>query len=194
MTRPLLIATALLALAACSVKSDEEAKGGESARATAGENAADLTPEEAGIFDKLLNDGKPMKLGLEKVHANQSVLKLNSIQVKPTETVVNFTIVNGHERSIQLANSDKSTYILVGNRQFFVVPPIDNKRLSVQSGQTMTGDLVFIGAVPQADSISVVFNGRYGSDTDYASDPTFKFDIPNASTAYSDDGSKKKSA
>ena len=182
-----------LMIGGCSTKQESDDSSAMGSAATANE-AADMTPEKAGIFDKLFNDGKPMKLAMQKVHPNQSVLTLNSIQVKPTETVVNFTVVNGHQNAITLASSDKTTYILSGGRQFFIVPPIDNKRLSVESGQTMTGDLVFIGAVPQGDDIAVIFNGKYGSQGDYTSTPTFKFDLGQATAAFSNDGSKKKSA
>lgn len=185
-----LIAPALL-LAGCSVSEDAETGNTEVAKA---DEAGDLTPEEAGLFDKLLNNGEPINLAMSQNHANGSVLTLNSIQVKPTETVVNFTAINGHTREISLNQHNKGTYILADGRQFFLVPPIENDNLDVTSGQTMTGDLVFIGAVPQTSDVQIIFNGKYGSNNDYASTPIFKFDVPLTDAAFSDDGSKKNSA
>ena len=192
---------AALALSACGEKSHEsEAAKTSSAesQATATNGAAQpgtaATPEQAGIFGKLLNDGKPMPLNLSSVHPNGAALTLNAIQVKPTETVVNFTVTNGHTSSIALASAVKSTYLEADGRQFHLVPPTDNQWLHVESGETMTGDLVFIGAVPRTDRLRLVFNARNGSDSDGAAVPKFTFDIPVQGSAYSDDGSKKKPA
>lgn len=188
-----------LALSACGGKSDESeaaktppAEGRAAATTGGAEPGTATTPEQAGVFGKLFNDGKPMPLNLSSVHPNGAALTLNSIQVKPTETVVNFTVTNGHTSGIALASAVKSTYLEADGRQFHLVPPTDNTWLHVESGETMTGDLVFIGAVPRTDRLRLIFNARSGSDSDGAAVPKFTFDIPVQGSAYSDDGSKKK--
>ncbi|GAA0728143.1 hypothetical protein GCM10009106_04860 [Sphingomonas japonica] len=190
-----MVLAAAFALSACNVRSDEEAAAldGETAAAS-GDNAADLTPEEAGIFDKLLNNGTPMKLSVEQIHPNGGVLRLNSIQVKPTETVVNMTYVNGHRREVQLnwANYSKHTYLLANNRKFFLSPPITDEDVKIASGATVTGDLVFIGAVPEGPQVQLVINEN-GGTSEGSYNPKFVVDIPVTTAAYSDDGSKKKS-
>ncbi|PCD03917.1 hypothetical protein COC42_06200 [Sphingomonas spermidinifaciens] len=192
--RLLLAATASLTLAACNGGDQDKAANAEST-ATSRNEAADLTPEEAGIFDKLLGGGQPMKLSAEQQHPNGGVLKINSVQVKPTETVVNMTYVNGHTREVQLnwTANNKRTYLLADNRKFFLSPPVTDERVKIQSGATVTGDLVFIGAVPQTNRLQLVVN-EDGGTSDWSYNPKYVLDLPVTSAAWSDDGSKKKSA
>lgn len=193
MRRKLLVAaTGLSLLAACNVRDEEKAADTAS---PARNEAADLTPEEAGIFDKLLGGGQPMKLSAEQQHPNGGVLKVNSLQVKPTETVVNMTYVNGHTREVQLnwTGNNKRTYLLADNRKFFLSPPVVDERVKIQPGATVTGDLVFIGAVPETNRVQLVVN-EDGGTSDWSYNPKFVIDLPVTSAAWSDDGSKKKSA
>ncbi|TKD49923.1 hypothetical protein [Sphingomonas baiyangensis] len=194
MKRALPLAALALTLAACSTR-EEDADAAPAEQVTASTNAADLTPEEAGIFDKLFANGEPVRLSLEQVHPNGGVLKVNAIQVKPTETVLNVTYVNGHTRPVDLnwLRNSKRTFLLAGDRKFIISPPQLNEEIEVASGATMTGDLVFIGAVPQTDRLQLVINEN-GSTSDGASNPKFILDIPATTAFWSDDGSKKKSA
>ncbi|UUL82884.1 hypothetical protein [Sphingomonas qomolangmaensis] len=191
----LLAFSTALTLAACNTRTEDAANADAEAAATVGNSEANLTPEEAGIFDKLFADGKPTRLALEQVHPNGGVLKVNAIQVKPTETIVNITYVNGHTRPVDLnwLRNSKRTFLLAENRKFIVSPPQLNEQIEVESGATMTGDLVFVGAVPQTDRLQLVLN-ESGSTSESASNPKFILDIPTPATAWSDDGSKKKSA
>lgn len=177
---------AALALTACDVR-----EGGGNQTAAANNEAEDMTPEEAGIFGKLLGGGEPVKLGIQENHANGGVLSLNSIQVKPTETVMNVTYVNGHTNDIQLNWSTKKTFLTTGGRKFYLSPPVGDSDVRVRSGATMTGDLVFMGAVPETRELQLVVNDGMERSGEYSSIPGFLVDIPVTPAAYSDDGSKK---
>jgi hypothetical protein len=187
---------AVLSLAACNVRDDDAAAtNGASGEAVKAADGTDLTPEQAGIFDKLFADGQPMRLNVEQQHPNGGVLKLNSIQVKPTETVVNVTYVNGHIRDVQLnwATGSKRTYLLADGRKFTVSPPVTDDNIRVMAGATITGDLVFLGAVPETQGLQLVINENGGTG-EQSFNPRFVVDIPADGTAWNDDGSKKKSA
>lgn len=187
---------ALISLTACNVRDDD----GTAANSAAGEtvtaaDGTDLTPEQAGIFDKLFANGQPMRLNVQERHPNGGVLKLNSIQVKPTETVVNITYVNGHTRDVQLnwLSNSKRTYLIADGRKFSVSPPVTDDHIRVMAGATITGDLVFLGAVPETQGLQLVVNENGGTG-EQSSNPRFVIDVPANSTAWNDDGSKKKSA
>ncbi|WP_448500899.1 hypothetical protein [Sphingomonas sp.] len=196
MKRIALGTVAVLLLAACNVRDDgATAANGASGEAVKAADGTDLTPEQAGIFDKLFANGQPMRLNVEQQHPNGGVLKLNSIQVKPTETVVNMTYVNGHIRDVQLnwATGSKRTYLLADGRKFNVSPPVTDDNIRVMAGATITGDLVFLGAVPETQGLQLVINENGGTG-EQSFNPRFVVDIPANGTAWNDDGSKKKSA
>lgn len=196
MKRALVLLATAIVLGACEVRDEAQtAPKAETADAEAAVSAGDVTPEAAGIFDKLLNNGKPARLAIEQQHPNGGVLKLNSIQVKPTETVVNITYVNGHRNEVRLnwLSTNKRTYLLADNRKFYISPPITDEQIKVASGATVTGDLVFIGAVPQTSQLQLVVNEN-GSTSESGFNPKFVVDVPVTTAAWSDDGSKKNLA
>lgn len=193
MHRPFLIAAPLLVLAGCADPAAQQNADAQAA-ATIDNRDADLTPEKAGIFDTLLGGGKPLPLNIQQNHPNGGVLKLNSIQVKPTETVVNMTYVNGHTNDVQLDWASKKTYLFADGRKFFLSPPVGDDDVRVRSGATMTGNMVFMGAVPQTSQLQLIINDSMSRDSEYSSTPGFIVEIPVTTAAYSDDGSKKKLA
>ena len=81
-----------LALSACSVSETSEEDGGTDAENT------DLTPEGPSMLSNVFGGGEPMPLDIQEAHPNRTVLRLTSLQVKPSETVISATVSNGRDR------------------------------------------------------------------------------------------------
>lgn len=158
-----------------------------------GEAPQNLTPENGINVAALWGGGKPMPLELQSVHPNGTVLQVTSIQAKPTETVLGVTVVNGDDSAITLNrwNNNKDGYIVASTgEKLYLSPPAGNPTMSVPQGQTMQGELVFLGRLPKSGDATLVLNE--GSNTNqYTDNPTFQVPLPLSSAAFSDDGSKK---
>lgn len=178
---PITIA-ALLALGACS---------GEDKTKTAATDtpAADLTPEAGINVAALWGGGKPMPLTMQVKHPNGVILQPLAIQAKPTETVVRIRVINGSDREISLAWRD--TYLLAGTERFAISTPLDNPKLKVQPSQSVEGDFVYLGRIPEVAEVRLVFNQGMSGDSEYTREPSMVVPIPMASAAFSNDGSKK---
>lgn len=182
------IALASLALlAACGVKETTTSDD-----ATSSE-AADLTPEGPSILSKLVGGGKPMALDIQQAHPNGVVLQLDSIQAKPSETVITATITNGDDSEQSLnRNNSKNTYIVTGDgTKLYLSAPTANPRLEIPAGQKMQAELVFLGRLPAGDSATLFVNNGDSIDNEYTTQPGFRIPLPLADAAFSDDGSKK---
>lgn len=175
---------ALLGLAACS--GDEKAKAPETA-----DKAADLTPEAGVNVAALWGGGKAMPLTMQVRHPNGVILQPLSIQAKPTETVVRVRVINGSKSEISLAFFDNKTYLLAGTERFDISAPLDNPKLKIQPSQTVEGEFVYIGRIPDVAEVRLVFNEGMSGDGEYTREPSMVVPIPMASAAFSDDGSKK---
>ncbi|AOB32880.1 hypothetical protein AKI39_22260 [Bordetella sp. H567] len=149
--------------------------------------------EVKGFFGELFNRGKPMELKLTQ-RKDGMALQINSIQAKPSETVVGFLASNRGNHEIHLneaAVNGQKTYLVVEGERYYLVPPKDNNTLVLKAGETIKGTLVFRGEVPDVKTVQLLFNeGKGGVPPEYF--PGFTFDIPMTAAAYGDDGSKKK--
>lgn len=191
MRKPTLPALAIgaLALAACTVQDE-----GNTTAAAATNAELDMTPEGPSAMTQLLGGGKPMPLQVQSPHPNGMVLQLTSLQVKPTETVVGMTLINGDtdEQKLNAYPNNQNAYIVAGNgERFHLSPPPTNRELVVQPGQRMDGELVFLGRLPAGQSAMLVLNDGSGSTNRYTNQPGFRVELPLADAAFSDDGSKK---
>ncbi len=166
---------AILALAACG-QSD-----GDSAPAEEGAPAASAGEAAPANTANLWRGGEVVPLDTQVAHPNGVVLQLTSIQSRPTETVVAMRVINGREREISLNrfNSNRNGYIVVDSgERLYLSAPAGNPRLSVPAGQTMEGELVFLGRLPTANSAILILNENGQTDSEYTDTPAFRITLP----------------
>lgn len=176
------------ALAACSVSETEPDT------APDGEEAADLTPEGPSMTARLFGGGEPVMLDVQQAHANGLVLQLDTIQAKPTETVIAATVINGDDRENSLNKySNKNTYIVSADgSKLYLSPPTSNEKLQVPAGQRMQAELVFLGRLSPDGPATLIVNDGSDTDNQHTNQPGFRIPLPLTQAAFSDDGLKKK--
>lgn len=190
MFRLFVTAAPIVLLVACSVGDD----GSADANALASGNGATLRPEEAGMIDQLIGGGRPVTLSTQATHPGGMVLQLTSLQAKPTETVIGITAINGDtdEQKLNVWPNNRNAFIVSGNgERFYLSPPPTNPDLTIQPGQRMEGQLVFLGRLPEGQSATLVLNETNSTTNRYDNSPGFRIDLPLSNAAFSDDGSKK---
>lgn len=182
-----LIVAAMLPIAACDNKVGETEQD-----ATSGNEADGTAPEAPGMLDRLFNRGEPMALDMVGQHESGMVVRLTGIQAKPTETIVNAEFVNGAESDKAMNQFGRGTYLqTVEGRKLALSAPPGNENLSIEAGARMDGELVFMGRIPEDDSILLMINEGEENSNRVDATPGFRFEIPLAAEAFSDDGSKK---
>lgn len=175
-----------LSLGACSVSEKQP-------DADASDQPQDMTPEGPSILSRLVGGGQPMALDIQQAHPNGVILQLDSIQAKPSETVITATITNGDDSEQSLnRNNNKNTYIVTGDgSKLYLSPPTANPKLQVPAGQKMQAELVFLGRLPKGGSATLFINNGDNTDSEYTSQPGFRIPLPLDDAAFADDGSKK---
>ena len=176
-----------LALAGCSAS--ETADEDTSAEA----DAADMTPEGPSLLSNVFGGGKPMPLDIQETHPNRTVLRLTSLQVKPSETVISAIVSNGRDREIHLNQyGNDDTYIVTGSgSKLYLSAPPSNEKLTIQPGQRMEAELVFLGELRDDDTATLIVNEGNQTSNAFTSQPGFRITLPLQEAAFSDDGSKK---
>jgi hypothetical protein len=111
-------------------------------------------------------------LDLQTNHANGSVLRLKEIYFQEDNIVADIAITNGYKDEIRLNNNrDMLLRDNLGNI-YNLATLLQNPEVKVSPGQTLSGKFVFLGRIsPQANSLTLVTNDKYGSDRDYTNDP-----------------------
>lgn len=168
-----IIAVSLAALAACGQESAAPANGSEIANTSAGgATAANSTSLWAG--------GEQRPLDVQSAHPNGVVLQLTSIQSRPTETVVGMRVINGRDREIELNrfNNRNGYLVLDTGERLYLSPPASNRTMSVPAGQTLEGELVFLGRMPPVPSAVLILNENSSNDSQYSTTPGFRIDLP----------------
>jgi hypothetical protein len=139
------------------------------------------TPSATAAPTSLWNGGQAKPLDIQVAHPNGVVLQLTSLQSRPTETVVGVRIINGRDREVELNrfNSRRDGFLVVDSgERIYLSPPPANPRLSIQAGQTLEGELVFLGRLPRGQSAILVLNENSSTDNQYTSQPGFRIDLP----------------
>ncbi len=168
----------VLALAACGQGTDEAVAPAENPTAT---NASPNPTPTAGATSALWRGGESVPLDIQVAHPNGTVLQLTSLQSRQTETVVGIRVINGDNREIRLNrfNRNRDGYIVVDSgERIYLSPPGSNSDLTVQPGQTMEGELVFLGRLPQAQSAILVLNENSATDNEHTDTPGFRINLP----------------
>lgn len=168
----------VMAMAACGQATDEAAVPAENSAAT---NASPAQAPTAGATSALWRGGESVPLDIQVAHPNGTVLQLTSLQSRQTETVVGIRVINGDNREVKLNrfNSNRDGYIVVDSgERIYLSPPGSNSDLTVQPGQTMEGELVFLGRLPQAQNAILVLNENSATDNEHTDTPGFRINLP----------------
>jgi hypothetical protein len=165
-------------LAACGQASPGEQSAADAA-APAPAAAADQGAENTA---SLWRGGAQHPLDIQSAHPNGTVLQLTSLQSRPTETVIGIRVLNGRDREIQLNrfNTRNGYIVLDTGDRLYLSPPANNTRLSIPAGQTLEGELVFLGRLPPAQSAVLILNENSSTDSQHTSQPSFRIDLPVA--------------
>lgn len=168
----------IMALAACGQGANESAApAGNEAPTTSGSSIE----ASAGATSALWRGGESVPLDIQVAHPNGTVLQLTSLQSRQTETVVGIRVINGDNREVRLNrfNRNRDGYIVVDSgERIYLSPPGSNSDLTVQPGQTMEGELVFLGRLPQAQSAVLVLNENSATDNEHTDTPGFRINLP----------------
>lgn len=178
------ITAASLALAACGADDgDQAAQKAESNSGAAAPVTAGSAPSTAGAG--LWNNGQSQPLSLQFAHPNGTVVQLTSIQARDTETAIGIRVINGHsgEVNLNLSPNNRNGYIVTtSGERLYLSPPANNRELAIIEGQTLEGELVFLGRLsPGADATLVLNEGR--GDSEYSNSPAFRFQLPAPTAA-----------
>jgi predicted small lipoprotein YifL len=168
----------VMTLAACGQGTNEAATPAENDATT---NASRAETPNAGATSALWRGGESVPLDIQVAHPNGTVLQLTSLQSRQTETVVGIRVINGDNREVRLNrfNRNRDGYIVVDSgERIYLSPPGSNSDLTVQPGQTMEGELVFLGRLPQAQSAILVLNENSATDNEHTDTPGFRINLP----------------
>lgn len=170
----------VLLLAACG-----QERANEPPAADAGAPAATALADQGGQNTaSLWQGGAQQPLDIQSSHPNGVVLQLTSLQSRPTETAIGIRVLNGRDREIHLNRfNNRNGYIVLdtGDR-LHLSPPANNTRLSIPAGQTLEGELVFLGRLPPAQSAVLILNENSSTDSQHTTTPSFRIDLPMAGT------------
>lgn len=170
-----------MAVAASACGQDAAAPVAPADPAARTETPAVATPGSEAQPTALWNDGQAMPLDIQLAHPNGVVLQLTSLQSRATETVVGVRVINGRTREVQLNrfNNNRHGYIVVDSgERIYLSPPPSNAQLAIQAGQTLEGELVFLGRLPRAQSAVLVLNENSSTDNQHTAQPGFRIDLP----------------
>jgi len=168
----------MLLLSACGQNADES---DEAAAAEAGTTPAASTGPVGVSKSSLWRGGELAPLDIQVPHPNGTVLQLTSLQSREAETVLGIRVINGDDREIQLNrfNNNRNGYIVVDSgERIYLSPPTGNRNLAIQAGQTMEGELVFLGRLPQAQSGILILNENNSAENEYTNTPGFRINLP----------------
>lgn len=169
-------------IAACGQNDAETAAGepeaGEAAAPTAAATAATGT-------SSLWRDGAVAPLDVQVAHPNGVVLQLTSLQSRATETALGVRILNGRDREVKLNRfNNRNGYIVMDNgERIYLSPPPSNQDLTIQPGQTLEGELVFLGRLPPTPGAILVLNENASGNSEYSTTPGFRIPLPVAEGA-----------
>lgn len=116
-------------------------------------------------------------LDLQANHPNGTVLRLTKVQYNEDSISLDFSVTNGHQYDIKLAQGGMQLKDSAGN-QYNVSPPQGNPDLEITPGSNVKGTLTFLGRIsPDANSVSLITNSRYSNrSSESARTPTMTID------------------
>lgn len=168
-------------LSACGQEASSDAPATEVAEPVVSAGGAPAV-QQAGATASLWNAGGQQDLDLQFAHPNGVVLQLTSLQSRPTETAIGISVINGRDREIQLNRfNNRDGFIVLDNgERLYLSPPAHNSRMSVPGGQTLEGELVFLGRLPPVQSAVLILNENASTDNRHTNSPGFRIELPLA--------------
>ncbi len=121
----------------------------------------------------------PLSLNLQANHPNGSTLRLTQVTFNEDNIAVNLSVTNGYKSEIRLNQSDD--FILTDNfgNQYNLAAPAQNEKITIAPSTTLKGQFVFIGRLaPNATSLSLTTNNKFGGNESYSVAPKFTLNIP----------------
>ena len=168
------VAVALL-LGACGQTAEQSASGNQAADVEA--NGAAGTAGGAALWA----GGAKRPLEIQSAHPNGVVLQLTSLQSGETETTIGLRVINGRDKAVELNrfNNSRNGYLVLDTgEKLYLSPPASNARISVEAGQTLEGQLVFLGRLPRAKTAVLVLNENGQTDSEYTNTPSYRINLP----------------
>jgi hypothetical protein len=100
--------------------------------------------------------------------------------------VVGVRVLNGRERAVDLNrfNSNRDGYLALDTgERLYLSPPASNARLNIEAGQTLEGELVFLGRLPSSQSAVLILNENSQTDNEHTTTPGFRINLPLSAVA-----------
>ncbi|MFC0300746.1 hypothetical protein ACFFIS_07925 [Virgibacillus soli] len=144
----------------------------------------DETEDEDGADNEaseIEDDNLPdeMKVGVQQSHENGTVVTVDSISFDEEYVIVHITAINGKDSYIKLTYNIWDGAKLVDDTgfEYHYLAPEDNRDLRIESGERLTGSLVFIGRLQdEAKSLNLTFNpGNPQDNSKHDYDPKLIF-------------------
>lgn len=114
-------------------------------------------------------------------HANGSTVRVTGVTFGDAGATVQIEAVNGHDRAIELSSSVSNAARLSDEtgREYPLVPPASDPKLTVRPGEVLRGTLQFAGRVPATvQRLTLSFNREFGGEEAYSTSPRFTVDLP----------------
>lgn len=177
------LAALALMVAGCGGTDGQQAAA-PAANTTAPAEAANGAPA-AGSTASLWAGGAQRPLDIQSAHPNGVVLQLTYIQSRPMETAIGVRVLNGRDREIELNRfNNRNGYIVLDTgERLYLSPPANNARVSIPAGQTLEGELVFLGRLPPVGSAVLILNENASADNQFSTTPGFRIDLPLGTAA-----------
>ena len=176
------VAAACTMLAACSDKPNTAAPAQTDAVSTQQAASAGTTQppvaEAAPATPVAPEAGRKVAVNAQASSPMGLTVRVKQIELAADATILTVSISLGGDQTIFTSLVDANTYLLdeAGNRLMPKLPE-DNRFLRVRKGETLEGELVFMGALPaNARQVELVINE--GNAPDNTSGPGLKLSLP----------------
>ena len=176
------VAAACTLLAACSDKPNTAAPAQTDAVSTQQAASAGTTQppvaEAAPATPVAPEAGRKVAVNAQASSPMGLTVRVKQVELAADATILTVSISLGGDQTIFTSLVDANTYLLdeAGNRLMPKLPE-DNRFLRVRKGETLEGELVFMGALP-ANARQVEWVINEGNAPDYTSVPVLKLSLP----------------
>ena len=176
------VAAACTLLAACSDKPNTAAPAQTDAVSTQQAASAGTTQppvaEAAPATPAAPEAGRKVAVNAQASSPMGLTVRVKQVELAADATILTVSISLGGDQTIFTSLVDANTYLLdeAGNRLMPKLPE-DNRFLRVRKGETLEGELVFMGALP-ANARQVEWVINEGNAPDNTSGPGLKLSLP----------------
>lgn len=119
--------------------------------------------------------GQPTVIEQQVAHPNGVVLQVLSARAGSDLAEVSLRIINGRDRAVELNRGQERTFLITGSGERLpLVPAPTNASLNIPAGQMIEAVLVFQGALPRGEAVTLVVNENGQADNPHAASPRFE--------------------